>query len=601
MLLHPRPRRGRQVDYAVNMFTFAALSVLLVSGSPRFVDATDALGLGADVIDQTVARVTFADLTGNGWPDVIVDRHRVFLNEAAAAAPFGRVFREVPQERTGLQPVDRAAVIAFADLNNDGHLDAIVAEFIDQHNPDWVDHGRRTGWHPGHGDGTFGPRIVLPTPPRPTVSIAIGDVNLDGWLDLYLGNTYRQYGGGWEGEPNDLLLSDGAGGWKRKPLPEDEREFDPATDPGGRPTFGTMIIPNPVARGDGDDAMLLELSYGRRWNRAWALDERGEWTDIAPQLGLDGDDIRHGKHPQWLRERAKTDPRFDRNDEPPFRANGNTFDAAVGDINNNGRFDLLISEITHGWAGDSSDRTRVLLHKRDARSGAARFIERDSYNLDRFPPPPDDPNAMHNWNHGDLFCALADIDHDGLLDVIISSGDYPDDQRLRFFRNTGDGVQLVEDHWGIDHDGSQQISLADITGNGRLDIIAGQTFNRFTAEQREGRSPRLRVFINEAKDLGNSLTLRLRGNGTDTNRDGIGAIVQVRLGGRTMQRYLAGPGGHAGKQHDFLIHFGLGDADVIDELTIIWPNAARDAQQFREVAPGCYELHQGGELSLRRP
>jgi len=579
---------------------FCTVVLTAVASSPGgFVDATDTLGLGADVIDTTVGRVAFADLTGDGWPDVIVDRHRVFLNQPDAQSPHGRTFVEVPQTETGLEPLDRSAVVVFADLNNNGHLDALVAEFIDQHNPDWVDHGRRTGWHPGNGDGTFQQRIDLPSPPRPTVSIAIGDVNRDGTLDIYLGNTYRQYGGGWEGEPNDLLLSDGAGHWTREPLPEDDHEFQIDTDLGGRPTFGTLIVPNLAATDHAGDVMLLELNYGRRWNRAWVREADGQWIDVAPQLGLDGDAIRHGKHPQWLRERAKTDPRFDRDDEPPFRANGNTFDAAIGDLNGNGRFDVLISEITHGWAGDSSDRTRIVLHQTDVENGHVRFEEDARYNLDRIPPKPNDPTQPHNWNQGDMHCAMADLDHNGWLDVIISSGDYPDDQRLRFFHNTGQGVHLVDHHWGIDHDGSQQISLADVTGNGALDIIAGQTFNRFTSAQREGRSPHLRLFVNELASVDSSVSVRLRGNGDDTNRHGIGAIAMARIGSRTMLQYLAGPGGHAGTQHDLIVHFGLGDARVIDELTIIWPNADRTSQQFQNIAPGRYWLEQGQALQVR--
>ena len=567
----------------------AVLSVIMLVGSPQFVDATDDLGLGENIIDQQVARLAFVDLNGDGWPDLVVDRQRVFLNQPDADAAFGRTFRKIPQEQTGLQELDRAAVAAFADLNNDGHADAVIAEFIDQHNPDWVDHGRRTGWHPGRGDGTFGPRIELPTPPRPTVSIAVGDVNRDGRLDLFLGNTYRRYGGGWEGEPNDLLLSDEDDHWVRHPLPEDGLPFEPDADPGGRPTFGTLIVPNPL---DSEaEPMLLALNYGRRWNRAWVRDGGGSWTDIAARLGLDGDDVRHGKHPQWLRERAKTDPRFDRSDEPPFRANGNTFDAALGDVDLDGRFDLLITEITHGWAGDSSDTTRLLFGG-DGAEGP-RFSTQPAYDLDRIPPAPEDPAEPHNWNQGDMHGALADLDHDGLLEVIISSGDYPDDQRLRFYHNSGSGVHLAADHWGVNHDGSQQISLADVNGDGALDIAAGQTFNRLTKQQREGRKPRLCVFVNQSQELADAVTLRLRGNGVDTNRDAIGAIVHAEIGGRSIIRHLTGPGGHAGKQHDLLIHLGLGDAEQIDRLTITWPNAERTSQTFETVAPGRYLLDQG--------
>ena len=588
-----------------------ALVMAATAADPKFVDLTDEAGLGPPRLDQTVARVAFADLNGNGYPDLLVDRHLVFLNEPAGedhgedhgekefsgeTPRTGRVFRELPPEETGLEPLDRQAVVALADLNNNGHLDLVVAEFIDRHNPDWIDHERRTGWHPGRGDGSFGPRVAIDTPPRPTISMAIGDVTRNGQLDLYLGNTYRQYGGGWEGEPNDLLLNDGDGSWTRVPLPEDEPAFDPETDPGGRPTFGTMILNNPVHETRGGAVMLLELNYGRRWNRAWVQDDNGDWVDIAPEIGLDGDGIRHGRHPEWLRERARTDPRFDRDDEKPFRANGNTFDAAVGDLTNDGRFDLFISEITHGWAGDSSDRTRPLFNRRDPATGEVRFVEREAYGVDRVPPAPDDPAEPHNWNQGDLFCALADLNHSGRLDLLIASGDYPDDQRLRFFFNTGEGVELAPNHWGVDHDGAQQISLADVNGNGRLDLVVGQTFRRFTPEQREGRTPRLRLFMNMAENLPPSVTLRLRGNGRDTNRDAIGAIVEIETGGRVQRAQLVGPGGHAGKQHDFLIHFGLGSdfdpSDTIDALRVIWPNRSGTVQTLRDVPPGRHVIEQ---------
>jgi D-lactate dehydrogenase len=156
---------------------------LLDTGAVKFVDATDALGLGSSVISETVARVAFADINGNGWPDLVVDRSRVFLNESKPESAYGRVFREVPADVTGFQPPENGTVVSFADLNNNGHLDAIVAEFIDLHNPQWVDHGRRTGWHPGRGYGTFKGTQVLrhlrredPEPP-----VAVRRVRARGW------------------------------------------------------------------------------------------------------------------------------------------------------------------------------------------------------------------------------------------------------------------------------------------------------------------------------------------------------------------------------------------------------------------------------------
>ena len=554
-----------------------------------FLDISDQVGLGPEVLKTTgpIARVCFADVNSDGWPDVVVDRHRVFLNVPGPSAPIGRRFDEVPANRAGLLPPVPGTTTVFADVDNDGHLDAIVAEYVAAKNRAWVDHGRSTGWQRGRGDGTFEDRRPLGTQPRTTIAIAVADVNRDGALDLYLGNASAT-ADSHEGFANDLLLNDGHGSWVREPLPEDEAEFDEERDAGGRPTYGAMIMANPL----GEGVMILELGYGRRWNRAWIQDDSGLWRDVAPGISLDGDGVRHGRYPEWLKERAKEDSRFDRTDEKPFRANGNTFDCAAGDLDNDGDFDLLFSEITHGWAGESSDRTRLLLNVSD--QGDSRFFVPPGagWSLDRHHADP------QRWNQGDLFCELADLDQDGRLDVIVSSGDYPDDQRLRIWLQAPGGGGLVEatETLGINHDGSQQISLADVDGDGDLDLLVGQSFNRYPAEKIGERSPRIRLFENRATDGRKSITLRLHSDGKSANRDALGARVKTRVGDTMMMRQLVGIGGHAGKQHDFIIHFGLGQAESVDELIVNWPAQTGSQQKFANVAAGRYELTQGGNL-----
>lgn len=558
----------------------SVLTMLLLANPPRMLDVTGDVGLGPQVFDGVVARVAFGDLDGDGRADLVVDRHRVFLNRAEPAAAHGFVFTEVPQSRTGLRAPLPGTVTIFVDLDGDAVLDAVVAESCDVGNPDWQDHGRRTRWQRGRGDGTFEPPIALPVPLRTTVAVAAGDVDRDGRVDLWLGNAYVRYGASVEAWPNDLLLNrigeDGRPRWERVPLPEDLERFEEERDLGGRPSYGVMF----VGLAEMPSPSLLELSYGRRWNRLWV--RKGEhWVDRARTLGLDGDEVRHGRYPEWLAERGRSDPRFARSDERPFRSNGNTFDAAVGDVDGDGRFDLLLTEITHAWAGESSDRTRILFDRGEAEAddGAAsrRFAQRHGYSLDRIPgastvgvSPQSSPADDRRWNQGDLFGALADLDNDGLLDVIVSSGDYPDDERLRIWRNTGHGLEEVTALWGIDHDGSQQFSLADIDGDGDLDIVVGQTFNRYGPEQVGGRTPGLKILLNEATEGRRGLALRLAAP-PGVNRHGLGAMVEVTLpdGTRRMTQ-LVGPGGHAGKQHDAVVHVGLGRMEGEPRIKVEW-------------------------------
>ena len=599
--------------------------------SVRFEDITEQVGLGSDVIGTAVARCIFVDLNGDSRADVVVQSQvpppgvvrdaaaagvrfpRAFLHTSDSSAPLG--FRYVEIEHTELPMLYTGDCLVFADMNNDGRTDAVVTRYIDLNNENWIDHGQRTAWLAGRGDGSFESAIVIDAArPATTAAIAIGDVDRDGRLDLYLGNWYVQYGPSVAAFDNDLLLQTEPGEFVRVPWPTEQYTFDEANpiDRGGRPTYGAMIadvLPTP-AGATMRLPEILELNYGRRWNRlyewnpsplaALAKDPTpglkfALWQDVAPRAGFDGDAIRHGRYPEWLKERAKTDPRFDREDEQPFRANGNTFDCTVGDIDNDGDWDLFLAEIAHGWAGESSDRSRFLINNGQT-GDEAHFDEDPLRQTDRIPP------GVNNWNQGDLFAEMADLDLDGRLDLLLSSGDYPDNQRLRLFLQQADGSMLdATSEAELDHDGSQQLSLSDVDGDGALDIIVGQTFNRFTAEQRQGREPHLQLLRSIAPPDAHALELRLQGDSRQgANRSAIGAIVSVRIGEMTMQRQAIGVGGHNGKEQDLLIHFGLGAASRVDEITIIWPNAAGTRQQLINVDAGRYELQQGGRLEPMR-
>lgn len=590
-----------------------------------FEDITDAVGLGEDAAGTAIARCAFVDFGGEGRPDVAIQSSRpapgalpadappgarfirLFIHTREEQAPLG--FRYVEKETTNLPLLYGGDCVAFADLDNDGIADAIITRYIDSQNEQWTDHGLRTAWHRGNGDATFGPaNPIAAATPATTCALAVGDADRDGRLDLFLGNWYRHYGPSLDGHHNDLLLQTAPGVFQRVGWGTDGYLFDEddADDRGGRPTYGVMfadLLPTPIGYNH-PLAEIVELNYGRRWNRLHLWDPTllsvspaefapgvayPLWRDVAPATGVDGDAVRHGRYPEWLKERAKEDARFDREDERPFRSNGNTFDCAVGDVDGDGDFDLFLAEITHGWAGESSDRSRFLVNEADS-LGRRRFVEDQRLNVDRI------PEGVNNWNQGDLFCELADFDLDGRLDLLLSSGDYADNQRLRLFLQREDGsFEDATQRVGLDHDGSQQISLADVDGDGSPDILVGQTFNRFAPEQREGREPRLRLFRSVPEAGAQSLVLRLRGDvDAGAARDALGAIVRVRVGGARMQRQLIGIGGHAGKQHDFLLHFGLGAAPVVEEVEVIWPDAAATVQRFARVAAGQYRLKQGG-------
>ncbi|MCH8839246.1 MAG: tetratricopeptide repeat protein [Planctomycetes bacterium] len=161
---------------------------------------------------------------------------------------------------------------------------------------------------------------------------------------------------------------------------------------------------------------------------------------------------------------------------------------------------------------------------------------------------------------------------------------------------------------GLDYpDDGRAVALVDWDHDGRLDIWIS---NR--------NAPRLRLMRNEVPRGNHFLALRLEGNGITTNRDAIGARVEVVLGGARVQspeskasesnesgpRHAPIASGHppliktlrAGEgflaQSSKWLHFGLGAADVVDKVTVHWPGG--DIEQFTSIdVDHRYRLIQG--------
>ena len=70
---------------------------------------------------------------------------------------------------------------------------------------------------------------------------------------------------------------------------------------------------------------------------------------------------------------------------------------------------------------------------------------------------------------------------------------------------------------------------------------------------------------------GHWISLRLRG--TKSNRNAVGARVELKAGGLTQIDEV-----HAGDSYishsDWRLHFGLGSATTVDEITVRWPSGA---------------------------
>lgn len=564
----------------------ALLAAFAEPPSVQFEEVSDRVGLA----DRSAQRLAVADLDGDGRPDLVLAGREVFLNRPD---PVGDRALLLTPIASGLVDPGPGGVSSFVDLDGDGSVDAVAIRSFDAKARDARaasgDPSPAGWWQRGRGDGTFGePTPIAVLEPRSVAAIAAGDVDRDGRTDLLVGNWYTRYGESLEAFPADLLLNrrdeDGRPRFERAPLPEDAETFDEERDRAGRPIYGALVA-ELLPRAASTPPQLLLLAYGRRWNRLYARED-ADWIDVAPSRGLDGDGERDGTYPAGI----------DRAAEKPFRSNGNTFDAAIGDIDGDGAFDLVVAEITHAWAGPSSDRTRVLLQ----RAGGASFESPSAWTLDRIPAPEE---GRTRWNQGDLFVELADLDLDGRLDVVLASGDYPDappyDQRLRVFRQRAEPIdgrvlEPLSAEVGLDHPGCAQIAIADFDLDGRPDIVAGQSFNRFTPEMiaAAGGTPRVRLWLNRSPLERHVLSLAFEGAPErGIARQPFGAIVETMLDGRVLRRQLVGPGGHAGKQseHRIIVPFEHEHPQRPATVRVRWPDAAGTIDEF-ELTPGRHRL-----------
>jgi hypothetical protein len=169
-------------------------------------------------------------------------------------------------------------------------------------------------------------------------------------------------------------------------------------------------------------------------------------------------------------------------------------------------------------------------------------------------------------------CALADFDNDGWPDCFVGNGHVDDNLHLlgknrpyaqppllhqnlegtRFRLATRDaGLYFDQDHV------ARGAAFGDIDNDGDIDIVVNH---------KDGAPALLRNDTNSAHHW-----IRLTLVGTLSNRDGIGARIEVDRGDRTIFRQRKG-GSSLESAHDPRILVGLGQQTQAHSVTIRWPS-----------------------------
>ncbi len=162
-----------------------------------------------------------------------------------------------------------------------------------------------------------------------------------------------------------------------------------------------------------------------------------------------------------------------------------------------------------------------------------------------------------------LSSVWGDFDNDGDLDCYVTNdGIQPD----RYYQNNGDGTFARIDTMAVAQAQTRRgASAGDFDNDGDLDLLVvgpGEAFGFYR------------------NDLNNGYNwLKVKTIGTASNRSGIGVKVRAKatIGGSVIWQMREVSSQNTFNGHNSLdVHFGLGDATIVDSLWLAWPSGTVD-------------------------
>lgn len=361
------------------------------------------------------------------------------------------------------------------------------------------------------GSGRFAEPSELagPSPdPNGIVALAVGDWNNDALPDLFLQNGARA----------SFLLNEGGGRFRAA------AGLSPAPAAGGAALFFDLDHDGDLDlfAGGGLYRNLGDSTFAALPDSAWGEAPHGAALAVALGDADDDDDTdiavawESGPASVFLNERRGRFRELEAATLPAARA------LALGDVDNDGALDLVL-------AGD-----RIVTFSP---------LNRGPLSAGRDAAVPADPTFLAGRAATAL--QLLDFDNDGLLDLLVGASD----GELALLANHGAGAFR---RFGANllPAGGPVLSLdaGDVDGDGDLDILTA-------------RGASLHLVVNEGGE-GKAGWLAVEPAGVRVSRQAIGARVELRCGASYQRRDVVG----------WPVHFGLGQAPLVDVLRITWTN-----------------------------
>jgi hypothetical protein len=236
---------------------------------------------------------------------------------------------------------------------------------------------------------------------------------------------------------------------------------------------------------------------------------------------------------------------------------------ALGDIDLNGYFDIYLTNATE-------DQYEEEINALFLNTGE-HFFQNNSLPAGV---------AYAGWGWGTEF---FDMENDGDEDLFVVTGFFLPGDSNRLFENNSTEDSLIfaditETAGVADDEAAHGLAVFDYDDDGDMDIFVSNVDD----------NPYL--YANQMEQ-GNWIDVWLEGS--ESNRSGFGSIVEIEIDGNHHRKYHHGVQFQA--QNIQPLHFGLGNAGIVDNITIYWLNGHVDS--FDSVLVNqSFKIIEGGEL-----
>jgi hypothetical protein len=531
----------------------------------QFEDATDKAGIDfvhsfgsanlGSLLEGTGAGCVWFDSTNDGLQDLYVANGRP-LDDSMHPYPLKTKPNPLPNnhlyhnngnghfsdvtEKAGLAPDLYGMAVTVADFDNDGYEDLLLTGY-----------GRVILYHnDGNGHFTDVTEKAGIKVDGWSISSTWLDYDRDGCVDLFIGRyvkfdpKYRAFYAAdnypgpldYEGETNQLFHNNCDG------------TFTDVTEKSG-----------------------IGASVGRTMGVTAADFDNDGWDDIYVANDRTENFLFHNKHDGTFEEIANdTGTAFGQNGESTS-AMGPVF----ADLEGKGKLDLWVTDgrynrmLSNAAAGSSSagwSTGKPAFEDMGATNGVSQA------------------NAQYvSWGTG-----IYDFANHGNLDILIFHGGLihliPQEHSL--FRGLGNG-RFEDDSLQAgavlsNRTVARGACFADYDNDGKVDAFVVNLGAKGT------------LLHNVSKNTGHWFEIKLvgamkkgdagvaPGSGSKSNRDGIGARVEVYAGGKVYLEERVASSGYL-SQNDGRLHFGLGNATTVDKIEVHWPSGREQTVEKQQV------------------